>query len=85
MPQDYVVNAGGLIAYADGRHPAGFDRERALATVAHITDTVKHVFAIAREEAMPTYRAADRLAERRLAAVQQVVTLATAGTTATTP
>jgi leucine dehydrogenase len=77
---DYVVNAGGMIAYADGRHPAGFDRQRALAAVARIADTLERVFAIASEEAIPTYRAADRLAEQRIASVRQAKTLATAPT-----
>jgi leucine dehydrogenase len=74
---DYLVNAGGLIAYADGRHPQGFDRQRALASVARIADTLEHVVAIARQEAIPTDRAADRLAEQRIASVRQAKTLAT--------
>lgn len=77
---DYVVNAGGMIAYADGRHPAGFNRQRALTTVARIADTLKHVFAIAQIEGIPTNRAADRLAEQRIASVRQVRALATAPT-----
>ena len=75
---DYLVNAGGMIAYADSRHPQGFHRQRALATVARIADTLERVFAIAREQAIPTYRAADRLAEQRIASVRQAKTLATA-------
>jgi leucine dehydrogenase len=74
---DYVVNAGGLIAYADARNPAGFDRHRALATVARLADTLEQIFAIAGQEAIPSYRAADRLAEQRIALVQQAKTLAT--------
>lgn len=75
---DYLVNAGGMIAYADSRQPGGFRRQRALAVVARITDTLERVFAIARDQAIPTYRAADRLAEQRLASVRQAKTLATA-------
>ena len=75
---DYLVNAGGMIAYADSRHPEGFNRQRALATVARIYDTLERVLAIAREQAIPTYRAADRLAEQRIASVRQAKTLATA-------
>ncbi len=74
---DYIVNAGGLIAYADGRHPDGFDRQRALTTVARIAETLERVFAIATAEAIPTYRAADHLAEQRIASVSQAKTLAT--------
>ena len=75
---DYLVNAGGMIAYADSRHPEGFVRQRALAQVTRIYDTLQRVFALAREEAIPTYRAADRLAEQRIASVRQAKTLATA-------
>jgi len=75
---DYLVNAGGMIAYADSRHPQGFNRQRALAQVSRIYDTLARVFAIAREQAIPTYRAADRLAEQRIASVRQAKTLAVA-------
>jgi leucine dehydrogenase len=75
---DYIVNAGGMIAYADSRHPGGFHRQRALAHVSHISTMLERVFAIAREQAIPTYRAADRLAEQRIASVRQAKTLATA-------
>jgi leucine dehydrogenase len=75
---DYLVNAGGMIAYAEGRHPQGFNRQRVLAHISHIYDTVQQVFAIAKEQTIPTYRAADRLAEQRIASVRQAKTLATA-------
>src|SRR5205807_4539138 len=75
---DYLVNAGGMIAYAESRHPQGFRRQRALAHVSRIADTLERVFAIAREQAIPTYRAADWLAEQRIASVRQAKTLATA-------
>jgi leucine dehydrogenase len=74
---DYLVNAGGMIAYAESRHPEGFVRQRALAHVSRISDTLQRVFALAREQAIPTYLAADRLAEQRLASVRQAKTLAT--------
>ncbi|TMD52543.1 MAG: Glu/Leu/Phe/Val dehydrogenase [Chloroflexi bacterium] len=75
---DYLVNAGGMIAYAESRHPQGFRRQRALAHVSRIADTLERVFAIAREQAIPTYRAADWLAEQRIASVRRAKTLATA-------
>jgi leucine dehydrogenase len=74
---DYLVNAGGMIAYADSRHPGGFSRQRALATVARIYDTLERVFALAREQTIPTFRSADLLAEQRIASVRQAKTLAT--------
>jgi leucine dehydrogenase len=75
---DYLVNAGGMIAYADSRHPQCFVRQRTLTPVSRISDTLQRVFAIAREQAIPTYRAADLLAEQRIASVRHAKTLATA-------
>jgi hypothetical protein len=72
------VASTGMIAYADSRHPEGFVRQRALAQVSCIYDTLERVFALAREQAITTYRAADRLAEQRIASVRQAKTLATA-------
>lgn len=73
---DYLVNAGGMIAYADSRHPEGFRRQRAMVQVSRIYDTLERVFALAREHEIPTFRAADRLAEQRIASVRQAKTLA---------
>ncbi len=75
---DYIVNAGGMIAYSESRYPEGFVRQRALAHVSRIYDTLQRVFALAREGAIPTYRAADQLAEQRIASVRLAKTLATA-------
>jgi leucine dehydrogenase len=72
---DYIANAGGLIAYADSRKPGGFQRQRALAAVERIYHTTEQVLALAQEQSIPTYRAADLLAERRIASVRQVRTL----------
>jgi leucine dehydrogenase len=74
---DYIVNAGGLLAYADGRHRGGFNRQRAMAAVARIYDTTERVLALAREQDLPTFRAADLLAEQRIAAIRQAKTVAT--------
>ncbi|TNY38205.1 Glu/Leu/Phe/Val family dehydrogenase [Thermomonospora catenispora] len=64
---DYVVNAGGVIQVAD--EIAGFDFERAKAKATKIFDTTRRIFALAAEEGVPPAVAADRLAERRMAAV----------------
>jgi leucine dehydrogenase len=64
---DYVANAGGVInVYGE---LAGWDAQRALRKADEIYDTVLGVFEIATTEKIPTYQAADRLAERRLKAV----------------
>jgi leucine dehydrogenase len=68
---DYVANAGGVInVYGE---LAGWDSSRALRQAAEIYDTVLHVFEIAKQDGIPTYQAADRLAERRLKSVGSLV------------
>src|SRR5438876_3024458 len=67
---DYVINGGGLINV--NAELAGWSLERARAKAAEIYDTILRVFEIAREEGIPAYRAADRLAEQRIAAVSSV-------------
>ncbi len=61
---DYVINSGGLINVAD--ELKGYDRERALRTASGIYNNVKQVIEIARRDNVPTYKAADRLAEERI-------------------
>ena len=68
---DFVANAGGVInVYGE---VAGWTRDRALRKADEIFDTTLGVFEIAKEQRIPTYVAADRLAERRLAAVAGLV------------
>lgn len=68
---DFVANAGGVInVYGE---VAGWTRDRALRKADEIFDTTLGVFEIAKEQGIPTYVAADRLAERRLAAVSGLV------------
>ncbi len=65
---DYVANAGGVINVFG--EVAGWDSERALRKADDIYDTVLQVFDIAKTDGIPSYEAADRLAERRLASVK---------------
>ncbi len=59
-----IANAGGVInVYSE---LAGWDLERAFKKADEIFDTILDVFELAKTEGIPTYRAADRLAERRL-------------------
>jgi leucine dehydrogenase len=68
---DFVANAGGVInVYGE---IAGWTAQRALRKADEIYDTTLGVFEIAREQGIPTYLAADRLAERRLQAVGSLV------------
>lgn len=64
---DYVINAGGVINVAD--ELAGYDHERAMNRVAGIYDTIGEIFNISKRDGIPTYAAADRLAEERIARV----------------
>ncbi|USK87573.1 branched-chain amino acid dehydrogenase [Peribacillus asahii] len=62
---DYVINAGGVINIAD--ELKGYNRERALKKVEGIYDNIMKVIEIAKRDNLPTYRAADRMAEERIA------------------
>jgi leucine dehydrogenase len=62
---DYVINAGGLISVTS--ELMGWSAERARGMASEIYDTMLRVYQLAREEGLPTYRAADRLAESRIA------------------
>jgi valine dehydrogenase (NAD+) len=64
---DYCVNSGGLIQVAD--ELVGFDFDRAKQRAAGIFDTTAEVFRIAADEQVPPSIAADRIAERRVAAI----------------
>jgi leucine dehydrogenase len=61
---DYVLNAGGLICVADQLH--GFNPDRVLAKVEQIFATCLEVLQTAREGSIPTFEAADRIAEHRM-------------------
>ena len=68
---DYVANAGGVInVYGE---LAGWTSARALRKADEIYDTVLKVFSIAKADKIPTYEAADRLAEQRIRAVGSLV------------
>jgi leucine dehydrogenase len=67
---DYVINGGGLINVNAELH--GWSLERARNKAGEIYDTILRVFDIAKEEHIPSYLAADRLAEQRIAAVAKV-------------
>jgi leucine dehydrogenase len=65
---DYVANAGGVInVYGE---VSGWDAARALRKADDIYETILRVYEIARSERIPTYEAADRLAEERLGSPQ---------------
>lgn len=64
---DYVINAGGVINVADELY--GYNRDRAMKRVETIYTSLEKIFAISREQNIPTYLAANHLAEERIARV----------------
>jgi len=74
---DYIVNAGGLLTGLDTLNPGGFNRQRAMEKVSHLYDAMESVIAISKDQKIPTYHAADVLAEQRIASIRQVKNLAT--------
>ncbi len=61
---DYAANAGGVINGCC-REMLGWDVPKTLAKTDAIYDTILTIFAMAEREKIPTYQAADRLAEER--------------------
>ncbi|MDB4908182.1 MAG: Glu/Leu/Phe/Val dehydrogenase [Gemmatimonadetes bacterium] len=68
---DYVANAGGVInVYSE---LAGWTSARSFRKADEIYDTILKVFAIAKADHVPSYVAADRLAEQRIRTVGAMV------------
>lgn len=67
---DYVINAGGLInVYGEIN---GWSADRAKRKAGEIYDTLLQLFELSKKEGLPTYKAADRLAERRIEQVHAI-------------
>jgi leucine dehydrogenase len=67
---DYVINAGGLInCYSELE---GYNRDRAMAAAEEIYQTTLNIFAMSEQENIPTYLAANKLAEQRIEAIANV-------------
>ncbi|WP_027108890.1 Glu/Leu/Phe/Val family dehydrogenase [Lacticigenium naphthae] len=67
---DYILNAGGVIQVAD-EFNGGYNAERARKSVDNIYNQIEKVFNIADRDGIPTYLAADKLAEERIAAIRK--------------
>ncbi|MBI1803678.1 MAG: Glu/Leu/Phe/Val dehydrogenase [Ignavibacteriae bacterium] len=67
---DYAINAGGLISVANELE--GYPHERALKQAEGIYDTIRRIFATAKQENIPTYEASDRLAEQRIESIGHI-------------
>ncbi len=67
---DFLVNAGGIInCYAE---VAGFERNWAMDGVERIYQTTQDILNKSRAEGIPTYLAANRMAEDRIASVRDI-------------
>jgi leucine dehydrogenase len=61
---DFVINSGGVINVADELY--GYNEERALKRVGTIYDSISKIFEISKRDGIPSYKAADRMAEERI-------------------
>jgi leucine dehydrogenase len=68
---DFVINAGGIINAANELDGV-YRPERAREVTERIFETTSRVIATSREEGVPTYVAANRLAERRIESVREL-------------
>lgn len=74
---DYVINGGGVInVYGELQ---GWTMERAKRKAQEIYDTILRVFSIAERDGVPSFEAADRLAEERIRSVAALKDMWVAG------
>jgi leucine dehydrogenase len=64
---DYAVNAGGLMNVS--LEIDGYNRERAMRMLRTIYFNLGRIFEISKRDNIPTYKAADRMAEERIATI----------------
>ncbi|WP_242164431.1 Glu/Leu/Phe/Val dehydrogenase dimerization domain-containing protein [Lysobacter sp. M15] len=64
---DYAVNAGGVMNVA--LELDGYNRERAMRMMRTIYHNLARIYEISERDRIPTYKAADRLAEERIGAI----------------
>jgi leucine dehydrogenase len=69
---DFVANSGGTIFDTDRYRKGGFQPERAMTNVRRIFERTEEIFAISDRDRIPYYRAAERLAEERIEAMNKV-------------
>ncbi len=67
---DYAVNAGGLMNVS--LEIDGYNRERAMRMMRTIYYNVGKIFMISKRDNIPTYKAADRMAEERIATIGKI-------------
>ncbi|MDX1454283.1 MAG: Glu/Leu/Phe/Val dehydrogenase dimerization domain-containing protein [Gammaproteobacteria bacterium] len=67
---DYAINAGGLMnVYVELQ---GYDQERAYRMVSGVYDIIENIYKVADRDGIGSHKAADRMAEERIARMSQV-------------
>jgi leucine dehydrogenase len=69
---DYIANAGGTIYDTDRLGIGGVSNERGKEKVSRIYQNMERVFEITDRDKIPTYLAADRMAEERIREIGEV-------------
>ena len=70
---DFLINAGGLInCYSEVQ--GAYNREQAMSQAENIYNTTLEIIKVSQERKIPTYLAANNLAEQRIAAIRQLNT-----------
>jgi leucine dehydrogenase len=69
---DYITNAGGTIYDTDRLEVGSVNHERGREKVSRIYENMQQVFEIADRDKIPTYLAADRMAEERIRRIAEV-------------
>ncbi|MCB5260350.1 MAG: leucine dehydrogenase [Candidatus Cloacimonetes bacterium] len=72
---DYVINSGGVINIIDDISGREYNKANAMKNTAKIYDVCKKVFELAKRDNIPTYKAADKMAEDRIASVSKIKTI----------
>lgn len=67
---DYVINGAGVMNVYEELQ--GYNEQRAMSRAAGVYDNVKKVIEIAKRDGIPTYKAADRMAEERIQRIGEI-------------
>lgn len=67
---DFLINAGGLINVYTELH--GYNRDIAMSRAENIYATTQNIIQLAKDESIPTYAAANKMAEQRIEAIGKV-------------
>lgn len=67
---DFLINAGGLINCYHEIH--GYNKDAAMNQASNIYDTLTRIFKLSKEKGIPTYLAANQIAEERIKAIGHI-------------